>query len=85
MVLVRPRRDQGGRPGQREAHDSPEALRQPKEALMRLSKGANKKPRYSTNDNGKLAEKLDLTLCAQRCVSFRRLKEFVLDVVQTVP
>ncbi len=70
--------------GNGKAHPSPHLIRQPKEKLIRLSIGANKKPRYSTNDNGELAKKLDLSLCAQRCASFRMLKEFVVDVVQTV-
>ena len=64
------------------AHPSPHLIRKPKEELIRLSIGANKKPRYSTNENDKLAAKLDLIICAQRCDSFRMLKEFVRGVVQ---
>lgn len=40
-----------------------------------LSIGSNRKPRYSTNDNASLAEKLDLELCKKRCPSFRSLVE----------
>ncbi len=59
------------------AKTRPEMLRQPKEALLRLSRDAGKKPRYATNDNPDLAEHLDLELCAQRCPSFHKLREFV--------
>ena len=60
-----------------QAHPSPENLSRPKEALLRLSRDAGKKPRYATNENPKLAGALDLDLCAQRCPSFSRLREFV--------
>lgn len=55
----------------------PERLRQPKEALIKLSRDAGRKPRYATNDNPKLAEVLDLGLCAQRCPAFHALRDFV--------
>ncbi len=71
----------GRRPG--DAHASPHLLKKPKEALMRLSIGANRKPRYSTNDNARLANKLDLELCARRCPSFRSLKSFIGGLVAT--
>lgn len=68
--------------GQGQAHPSPHSIRSPKEALMRLSIGANRKPRYSTIDNARLASKLDLELCAQRCPSFHSLKTFVTELLR---
>ncbi|MFM8296550.1 MAG: DUF4276 family protein [Microcystaceae cyanobacterium] len=59
------------------AHSNPESITRPKEELIELSKGENRKPRYSTNDNVKLAEMLDLELCSQRCPSFQKLREFI--------
>ena len=56
---------------------SPERVPSPKEALMRLSRDAGGRPLYSTNDNPGLAAKLDLGLCAQKCPSFARLRDFV--------
>jgi len=63
--------------GKGKAHPSPHLLASPKEALIRLSMAGDKKPRYSTNDNPKLAEKLALDVCAGRCRAFRELREFV--------
>jgi hypothetical protein len=71
--------------GRGEANPSPHSIKRPKEELARLSIGANRKPRYSTNDNAKLAEKLDLALCARRCSSFRALNDFIERIVATVP
>jgi hypothetical protein len=68
--------------GRGQDHASPHAIKKPKEALMRLSLGANHKPRYSTNDNVRLADKLDLDLCARRCPSFHSLREFVLSLLR---
>lgn len=59
------------------ASASPHNVVSPKEALMRLSRGANKKPRYSTNDNEELADMLDISLCRSRCVSFDQLVRFL--------
>jgi hypothetical protein len=56
---------------------SPHLVQRPKEALMRLSRAANGKPRYSTEDNASLAEVLNLELCAERCPSFRKLLDFI--------
>lgn len=67
--------------GKAKAMVSPDRIKRPKEKLMRLSAGENKKPRYSTNDNKKLASKLDFKACAERCRSFRELREFVRSVV----
>jgi len=59
------------------AHPSPHAIPCPKEALQRLSKGANRKPRHSTNDNPRYAELLELDACARRCPAFHALREFI--------
>ena len=59
------------------AHPNPQLIIKPKEKLIELSKGENRKPRYSTNDNSRLAKMLDLDLCSQRCRSFRKLLEFL--------
>jgi hypothetical protein len=63
--------------GRGEGHPKPHLIARPKESLQRLSRGANAKPRYSTQDNGELAESLDLDLCAKRCPSFRALIAFL--------
>lgn len=63
--------------GSGDAHSEPRRIAKPKEALMRLSVGANKKPRYNTSDNADLAQKLNLALCAQRCPAFQQLWDFV--------
>jgi hypothetical protein len=63
--------------GEGKASASPHLIRKPKEELQRLSKAANGKPRYSTNDNAELAALLDLALCARRCASFRQLVDFI--------
>lgn len=49
----------------------------PKEALIKLSRNEHRIPRYSTAENGALAEDLDLDLCASRCPEFADLLEFV--------
>lgn len=63
--------------GKGKADPSPHLIAKPKEKLQRLSAGANRKPRYSTNDNATLAAKLDLELCAKRCPAFQRVRAFV--------
>jgi hypothetical protein len=68
--------------GKGQASPSPHKVKKPKEALIRLSKRENKKPRYSTNDNADLANKLNLDLCTQRCLAFRALRDFVLNVIR---
>ncbi|UQA54615.1 DUF4276 family protein [Polyangium aurulentum] len=62
---------------------SPHLIKKPKEALINLSRGANRKPRYRTSDNPRLAERLNLSLCAQRCPSFRELRDFIRGIVDT--
>jgi hypothetical protein len=56
---------------------SPHNISRPKEKLRELSRGANRKPRYSTQDNPRLADLLDLELCASRCDSMRQLLDFI--------
>lgn len=63
--------------GQGRAHPNPHLIARPKEELIRLSIGENRKPRYSTNMNEELAEILDLKICSQRCLSFRNLLDFL--------
>lgn len=59
------------------AHPNPESIIKPKEKLIELSKGKNRKTRYSTNENSRLAKMLDLDICSQRCPSFKKLREFL--------
>ncbi len=63
--------------GKGQASKSPHAVAQPKEALIRLSQGENRRPRYSTNMNAELAARLNLELCADRCPSFKELLDFL--------
>ena len=63
-------------------HPSPHLIPRPKERLISLSRGANQRPRYSTNDNAALAEKLNLELCAKRCPSFKTMRDFVTEIVK---
>lgn len=59
------------------AHPSPHNIASPKEALIRLSRAGNGKPRYSTLDNANLAAKLNFEVCASRCESFKGLLAFL--------
>lgn len=63
--------------GKGDAKANPHLISRPKEELIKLSVGENRKPRYSTNMNVELAEKLDLEICADRCPSFRDLRGFL--------
>lgn len=63
-----------------QAHPSPHRIARPKEKLYGLSMRAHRKPIYSTNMNPLLAEKLALEVCADRCPSFRELRDFLLRV-----
>jgi hypothetical protein len=63
--------------GKGNAHPNPHLIIKPKEKLIQLSIGENRKPRYSTNMNVELAEKLNLELCATRCPSFKNLLDFL--------
>jgi hypothetical protein len=67
--------------GKGEAHANPHSIKKPKEALTLLSRGGNRRPRYSTSDNARLAARLDLELCARRCPSFHALARFVQELV----
>lgn len=66
-----------GAPNKGMAHPEPHRIAKPKEALERLSRGANRKPRYDTNENVELAKRLNLDTCAKHCEAFRRLRAFV--------
>ncbi len=58
--------------------DNPETIPNPKEYLIRLSRGLNRKPRYDhVNDNPRVAEHLDLTRVTRLCPSFRPLAAFI--------
>jgi len=65
----------GGQKGK--AHPNPHEIKSPKEKLIELSVGKNRKPRYSTNMNVELAEILNLDLCYDRCPSFKNLLNFL--------
>ncbi|MBD2500736.1 DUF4276 family protein [Anabaena azotica] len=66
--------------GKGEANLNPHLITKPKESLIRLSIGENRKPRYSTNMNAELAEKLNLELCSERCPSFKELLKFLQEL-----
>lgn len=70
--------DMIGGKGLGKASRSPHCIRDPKGELRRLSARAHHKPTYSTNENWKLAEYLNLDTCAQRCPSFSALRNFAL-------
>lgn len=59
------------------AHPNPHEITKPKEKLIALSVGENRKPRYSTNMNVELAEKLNLEICSKCCPSFKELLYFL--------
>lgn len=63
--------------GKGEAHSNPHLIAKPKERLISLSSGENRKPRYSTNMNPELAEMLNFELCSSRCPSFKELLGFL--------
>lgn len=63
--------------GKGEAKANPHLITKPKEELIKLSIGENRKPRYSTNMNVELAEMLNLELCSTRCPSFKYLLNFL--------
>lgn len=65
----------GGEKGK--AQVNPDKIKSPKEELMKLSIGENRKPRYSTNMNVELAARLNLSLCSDRCPSFNNLLKFL--------
>lgn len=56
---------------------SPELINSPKEYLEKLSRAANKKPRYShATHNERVAEHLDLEKVNKKCPSFSPLVQF---------
>ncbi len=58
--------------------ENPEAVRDPKEHLEKLSRDAQRRPRYShAVDNPRLARKVDVAVLERKCPSFRVLAEFV--------
>lgn len=59
------------------AHPNPQSIVKPKEKLIKLSCDKKQRPRYSPNDNARLAKMLDLDLCRQCCPSFKKLLEFL--------
>lgn len=63
--------------GKGEAKKNPHLITKPKEELIKLSIGENRKPRYSTDMNAELAEMLNLNLCSARCPSFKDLLRFL--------
>lgn len=63
-------------------HPSPHLIANPKEKLKELSLGANRRPRYSENDNARLAAALELDACARRCPAFRELRQFIHQLAQ---
>lgn len=65
------------------AHHSPHLIRQPKEKLVALSRGVDKKSNFRPAKNKELAAKLDMDLCASRCPAFRDLRDFVLRMLST--
>jgi len=68
----------GGEKGK--AHPNPHQIKSPKEKLIELSVGDNRKPRYSTNMNVELAERLNLNICSDCCPSFKNLLNFLRSI-----
>jgi len=63
--------------GQGKASPSPHRISNPKKALIDLSLKGKRRPLYSTQENPRLAGKLNFKLCADRCPSFKGLLEFL--------
>lgn len=61
----------------------PETIRQPKEKLIALSRREGRVATYSTNDNPRLAEHLNIDECAKRCPSFAGLLAFLQRIEST--
>lgn len=70
-----------GNDASKHVHLNPHLIPSPKERLSRLSVGANRKPRYSANDNHKLAAALELDLCEKRCPAFSELRKFLSELM----
>jgi hypothetical protein len=59
---------------------SPELVDDPKEELEKLSRGPNRRPKYShATHNEKVAKYLDLEKVLKKCPSFRPLANFVVN------
>lgn len=71
----------GGEEARSQVRSSPHLLTSPKERLIALSRGSNRKARYSPNENVRLAELLTLDTCAKRCPAFRSLRECIHNLV----
>ncbi len=56
---------------------NPEQIEKPKDKFIAQSIEGNKKPRYSTNMNPKLAKTLDLERCSACCPSFKYFLKFL--------
>jgi hypothetical protein len=68
--------------GKGKAVEIPRSVARPKEALRTLSKNEGKKPRYSTNENVRLAAMLDLEVCSKKCAEFAALIDFLASLTQ---
>lgn len=68
--------------GKGKAEANPDKISKPKEKLIKLSKGENRQPRYSTNMNAELAAILDFDICADRCPAFHDLIKFLESLVK---
>ena len=62
---------------QAKTHPSPHLITKPKERLITMSRDVRGKARYSTNENPRLAQLLDLDACGARCEAFLALRVFV--------
>jgi len=63
--------------GKGSAHPNPHLVSKPKEYLIKLSIDEKRKPRYATNMNAELIDRLDFDICAQRCGAFKNLLDFL--------
>lgn len=55
----------------------PETIERPKEQLIRLSRAGGTRPNYTTNDNARLAQALDLDTARRACPSLEAFCAFV--------
>lgn len=55
----------------------PHLVRDPKERLIEASRAVPGRPRYSPNDGARIAEVLQLDVCAKRCPAFREMRLFL--------
>jgi hypothetical protein len=64
-----------------QSRERPETIRNPKEELTRLSRAQPGRTRYSPNDGPRIAEVLELDVCAMRCPAFKELRGFVVELL----